>query len=214
LKRAEKIGVPAAKIKKAVTTSIVFTIAPAVSIIICVITLSKDLGIALPWYRLSVVGSLSYETVAASNALSGMGLKLGELAQSLTASQYVTVVFVMTLSIMCGILMVPIAGKKIQKGMIKLGEKNKEWSEIFLNALFIGMIAAFLGLIFCDVSGIFKGETKGLIPVIVMFISAALTVLCGFLMKITKWKFLNDYALPISMVLSMLSAIPLTAWLG
>jgi len=39
--------------------------APAVAIVISVITLSKDLGLPLPWLRLSVVGSLSYETIAA-----------------------------------------------------------------------------------------------------------------------------------------------------
>jgi Na+/glutamate symporter len=37
---------------------------------------------------------------------------------------------------------------------------------------------------------------------------------CGALMKVTGWKFLNDYALPISMVGGMLLAIPYTAWLG
>ena len=38
--------------------------------------------------------------------------------------------------------------------------------------------------------------------------------LCGLGMKILKWNWLNDYALPISLVLGMASAIPITAWLG
>jgi hypothetical protein len=29
-----------------------------------------------------------------------------------------------------------------------------------------------------------------------------------------KWKWLGDYALPISLVLGMASAIPITAWLS
>ena len=47
-----------------------------------------------------------------------------------------------------------------------------------------------------------------------MVVSALIMVLCGALMKALKWKWLNDYALPLSMVIGMASAIPLTALLG
>ena len=213
MKRAKEIGMDQKKIRATILSSLIFTIAPAVSIIICVMTLSKSLGIALPWLRLSVVGSLSYETVAANNALSGMGLKLGEVA-NLTGEQFVTVVFVMTVSILAGVLLSPIASKKIQGGLKKMETRDKRWSAIFSDALFMGMIAAFLGFVFCDFGGIFAGETAGLVPVLVMLSSAVLMMGCGILMKATGWKFLSDYALPISMVLAMLLAIPYTAWLG
>ena len=60
LRRGREIGMDAGKIRKTVRTAAIFTIAPAVSIVISVITLSQTLGIPLPWLRLSVVGSLSY----------------------------------------------------------------------------------------------------------------------------------------------------------
>ena len=213
LKRAKEINIPKEKIKKAIVESIIFTIAPAISIIICIITLSHDLGIALPWYRLSVVGSLSYETVAAQNALSGMGMTLGE-GVTLNASQFITVLFVMTISIMVGIILVPLIGNKLQKGMISLGNKDKRWSEIFQNSLFIGMISAFLGFVFCDFANVFSGGVWSLIPVFVMLSSAVMMLLCGIVMKVTKWRWINDYALPLSMVFGMAMAIPFTAWLG
>ena len=37
---------------------------------------------------------------------------------------------------------------------------------------------------------------------------------CGLLINKLKWKWLNDYALPICMVVGMAVAIPLTNWLG
>ena len=43
-------------------------------------------------------------------------------------------------------------------------------------------------------------------------ISALVMVCLGLAMK--KWKWLGDYALPISLVLGMISAIPITAWLS
>ncbi len=212
LRRAKELNMDKKKIRATILSSLIFTIAPAVSIIICVITLSKSLGIALPWLRLSVVGSLSYETVAANNALSGMGLTLGKVTE-LTGSQFITVVFVMTISIMAGVLLSPIASRKIQNGLKKMENKDKRWSAIFSDALFMGMIAAFLGFVFCDFGGVFIGELAGLVPVLVMLSAAVLMAGCGALMKITGWKFLNDYALPISMVGGMLLAIPYTAWL-
>ena len=77
LKRADQLKMDKGMIKKIMRTAAVFTIAPAVAIVIGVMTLSKDLGIPLPWLRLSVVGSLSYETIAATNAENAMGLKFG-----------------------------------------------------------------------------------------------------------------------------------------
>ena len=216
LKRSKEIGMDQVKIRKTIQTAAIFTIAPAVSIVISVIALSKSLGIPLPWLRLSVVGSLSYEAIAAGNALSAMGLELGKV-DSLTAQQYVNITLVMTISILVGIWLVPLIGKRLLGGMSKLEAKDAKWSEIFQNAMFIGMIAAFLGFVFCDVGMLWNpvsgiNPTAGLIPVAVMGVAALVMVCLGLAMK--KWKWLGDYALPISLVLGMISAIPITAWLG
>ena len=231
LKRSKELGMDQKKVIKTIRTAAIFTIAPAVAIVISVIALSKSLGIPLPWLRLSVVGSMSYEAIAAENAVSAMGLTLGKI-DALTAQQYINIVLVMTISILVGIWLVPLIGKKLLGGMSTLATKDAKWADIFSNAMFIGMIATFLGFVFCDFSRMWSGDengmvaitvegeqqlvtnTSGLIPVCVMAASAFVMLLCGLLMKKLKWKWLNDYALPISLVLGMLSAIPITAWLG
>ncbi len=222
LKRAKQLGMDKALIKKTITSSATFTIAPAISILVGVITLSVALGIPLPWLRLSVVGSLSYETVAASNTLNVLGLSTG--SQLGDASAYVTVAWVMTIGIVLGLFLVPLLTKKIQSGMIKLENKDKRWMEIFNNAMFLGMISAFLGFVFCDVTNLFRSSdwlvengvtrTACLIPVCVMLVSAIVMVILGLLSSKTKKRWITDYALPISLVLGMASAIPLTVWLG
>lgn len=217
VRRSKAIGMDQAKIRKTIRTAAVFTVAPAIAIVISVIALSKSLGIALPWLRLSVVGSLSYETIAAENAVSAMGLTLGKI-DSLTARQYVNITLVMTISIMVGIWLVPVIGKRLQNGMTTLEHKDSRWADILNNAMFIGMIAAFLGYVFCDFSMLWNpvagvSPTTGLIPVCVMAVSAVVMALCGLAMKRFHWKWVNDYALPISLVLGMASAIPITAWL-
>ena len=217
LRRAKAIGMDQAKLRKTIRTAAVFTIAPAVSIVISVIALSKSLGLPLPWLRLSVVGSLSYETIAAENAVSAMGLTLGKI-EALSASQYVTIALVMTISIMVGIWLVPAIGKKLLGGMKTLSNKDSRWADVLQNAMFIGMIAAFLGYVFCDFSRLWTpgdySATSGLVPVCVMAVSAVVMLICGLLMKKFKWQWVNDYALPISLIVGMAAAIPITAWLG
>ena len=217
-RRAKALGITSSVIKKTIASSALFTVAPAVAILLGVITLSKDLGLPLPWLRLSVVGSLSYEAIAASNAVSAMGLKLGEISQ-LAAQQYVNILLVMTISIMMGIWLVPVIGKKLLGGMSNLGKRDAKWADIFQNAMFIGMISAFVGFVFCDISRLWApvegfSATSGLIPVAVMAVSALVMLLCGLVMKVLKWRWVNDYALPISLIAGMAAAIPITAWLG
>ena len=212
-RRGLELNMSKEKLMRIMISSAIFTIAPAVAIIISVITLSKDLGLPLPWLRLSVVGSLSYETIAAANAESAMGLTFGQEV-SLNASQYVTIASVMTLSIMVGIWLVPVVCKKMQGGMINLEKRDKKWADVLSNSMFIGMIAAFVGYVFCDVSTVLKGDTSGLIPVCVTLVSAAVMALSGLLVNKPKFKWVNDYALPVSLIIGMASAIPITAWLG
>ena len=92
--------------------------------------------------------------------------------------------------------------------------KDKKWGEIFNNAMFLGMISAFLGYVFCDVGLVFKGNTSGLVPVCVMVVSAIVMAVCGLSAKKFKMRWLEDYALPFSLILGMASAIPLTGWLA
>ena len=218
VKRSKELGMDQKKIRKTIQTAALFTIAPAVAIVISVLALSKKLGLALPWLRLSVVGSMSYETIAASNALQAMGQTLGS-GSELTAQQYVNVLLVMTISIMVGIIMVPLVAKKLQGGLSNLSKRDAKWADIFQNALFLGMISAFVGFVFSDISRLWNpvegySATSGLIPVLVMVVSMAVMVCCGLLMRKPKLKWLSEYALPISLVAGMASAIPITAWLS
>ena len=175
--------------------------------------------------------------MAANNALSSMLQSLGS-PTPLTAQQYVNVLLVMTISIMMGIWLVPVIGKKLQSGLSSLSNRDAKWADIFQNSLFIGMISAFVGFVFCDVSRLWTADaeglvtvmqtnpdtnlkeavyytsTSGMVPVCVMAVSAIVMMICGLLMRKPKLKWLSEYALPISLILGMAAAIPLTAILG
>lgn len=208
-KAGVEMGIAKTKLRKTVVSSAIFTVAPAVSILMGVIVLSKKLGLALPWLRLSVIGALTYELTAAENAAKAAGTSLSDSATAVNGEQFLNITIVMTLGIIVGLVLVPILCKRIQGGMDKMKQKDTKWGEIVTNALFMGMVSAFMGLIFCDIS---SGLT-GWIPVFVMAVSAVCMALMGLLMKATKWQWLNDYALPVCMLIGMASAIPITNWI-
>ncbi|MBO5683087.1 MAG: DUF5058 family protein [Clostridia bacterium] len=212
LRRAKQLGIAQSTVKKTISSSAVFTVAPAVAILIGIVALSKSIGVALPWLRLSVIGSITYETIAAANALEAAGMTAGTTVTD--PSIFITIAWVMTVGIAAGLVFVPFVTKKIQSGLANVSLKDKKWGEIFNNAMFLGMISAFLGYVFCDVGLVAKGDMSGLIPVCVMAVSAVAMAICGIAATKLKMRWLTDYALPISLVLGMASAIPFTSLLG
>lgn len=207
-RRGKELGMSTAKLKKTIVSTAVFTIAPAVSILIGVITLAKFLGIPLPWIRMSVIGALTYELPAATSTANALGISL---AETITDPKiYSAIAWVMTLGIMPSIILPPILMKKIQGGMLKLKNKDSKWGDLFMTSMFLGMISAFLGMVFADV----RSGLAGWIPIFVLLVSAALMAVCGLLIKKFNMKWLETYALAISMVGAMIFAVIITPVIG
>ena len=200
-RRGKELGISVSKLKKTISSTAIFTIAPAVSILLGVIALSKFLGIPLPWIRMSVIGAITYELPAATSTAEALGISLSELITD--PKVYTAIAWVMTLGIMPSIILPPILMKKIRGGMMKLQAKDSTWSDLFMTALFLGMISAFLGMIFADV----RGGIQGWLPVFVLLVSAVLMAVCGLLSKKCNMKWLETYAISISMLGGMVFAV-------
>ena len=86
-------------------------------------------------------------------------------------------------------------------------EPAYEWSTAFA---FMGMISAFSGMVFSHVTeGI-----KGFLPVCVLGISAIVMAICGLLVKKAKITWLENYAMPFSMLISMAFAVLIAPLFG
>ena len=203
-RRGKQIGIKAEVLKKTIVSTAVFTIAPAISILLGVVTLSKFLGIPLPWIRMSVIGAITYELPAATSTANALGISLSEAITD--PKIYSAIVWVMTLGILPSIVLPPILMKKIQGGMIKIKNKDSRWGDIFMTAMFLGMISAFLGMVFADV----RSGIKGFIPIFVLLVSAAIMGICGILIKKFHMKWLETYALSISMIGARIFAVLIT----
>src|SRR5699024_7707398 len=104
-KRAIYIAIPKDKLKKIIKSTVLSTIIQRLAIVIALFSLASLLGIPLSWFRLSVVGSLAYELLAAEMTVSGLGYD--SLSQFITTddiSSAISIMFVMGISIIGGIV--------------------------------------------------------------------------------------------------------------
>ncbi len=207
-RRGKEIGMETAVLRKTIVSTAVFTIAPAVSILLGVVTLSKFLGIPLPWIRMSVIGAITYELPAATSTANALGISLSETIAD--PRIYSAIAWVMTLGILPSIVLPPILMKRIQGGMVKIKNKDSKWGDIFLTSMFLGMISAFLGMVFADV----RQGLSGFIPIFVLLVSALIMAICGLLIKKCNMKWLETYALSFSMIGAMVFACIITPLIG
>lgn len=205
VKQAKKLGLSTSTVRKTIGSAAVFTLAPAFAILLGVVTLSKMLGLPWPWLRLSVLGALTYELPAATATAGAMGLSTGTAVTDPRA--FTAIAWVMTLGIIPGIILVLFGLKKIQKGFGRLANQDDRWGIILMDSLFMGMIAAFVGMLFSKV----QLGLPGFVPLVVALVSALLMAVCGALIRLCKASWLEQYALPLSMLGAMAAAIPLTA---
>lgn len=204
LKQAKKLNISSNVTKKTILSSILFTIAPAISILVGVITLSKFLGLPFPWLRLSIIGAVTYELPAATIAANTMG---ASISQPITDSTvFATIAWVMSLGIIAGTLLIFLGLPKIQQGVLAFKGKDKRYGELVMDSLFLGMISAFVGLLFANI----RDGISGFIPIVVALVSALLMAICGLLIKKCKITWLEQYALPLSMLGAMALSLPIT----
>ncbi len=195
VRQGRALGIEGKVMKKAAFSSILFTITPSISILLGLVTLSKALGVALPWIRLSVLGAVTYELPAAEAAANAFGLSIsGSIADPKVFS---AIIWVMTTGCITPLIIVPLFLKKLRGGLTKMKKRDQKWGDIFMTALFLGMISAFLGM----------GVSGGLMPVLTLLSSALIMVACGVIIKKSGAEWLRNYALPFSMIGAMALAI-------
>ena len=163
-KQGKKLGLDKSKLRNAVTSSALFTIPSALSVLATVIALAPSLGLVIPWVRLSVIGNLMYETTAAEAAMEAFGHE-GGISHAVTdPTVYAGIAWVMTLGICFALVLLPFLAKPLHKKFMAAsnkeqkadiakdeadaGKKKRTIGE-FINkfatpAIFIGLIGAFV----------------------------------------------------------------------
>lgn len=215
IRRGRELGITRDTVKNTITSSAVFSIAPAIGIAVTVLALSVALGYVLPWIRLSVIGSITYEVPAAEAAIEAAGLTGGIGNEVTDPKVFSAIAWVMTLGSVFPLVLIPFVIKKIQKSITGAVNKNGHWADIMSAAAFIGLIAAFLAR---GIAGIGEGEITsagevinavvadgaGVLSITAIISSVVFMLVLTLANKKLQWKWLEALAMPISMVLAIL----------
>ena len=76
LKAAKEIGIEQEKINMAIKSSAISSIGPSIVILVTMISLIVSMGAPVSWMRLSFIGSVNYEAMAAGFGAQAMGATL------------------------------------------------------------------------------------------------------------------------------------------
>lgn len=218
-KRGKELGIEAAKMKQTVISSALFSVAPAISILATVLALASALGYVLPWIRLSVIGNLAYETVAAEAALEALGTSMAN--SDLNTIEFSTVAWAMTVGSCFPLVLLPFLCKRIHKAMHKVlgggtaengapkkGKISANVGDVLGVAAFIGIMAAFISR---SIMGVQKdGPSAGFMTIAVLLSAMVFTVALDLLCKKKHLTKLEPFVLPIAMFGAMGIAVLLT----
>ena len=204
LKRTQELGMKKATVNKAITNSAIFSILPSLPIVISVAALMPTLGKYLPWLRLSVIGSVAYETACAEITFVTFGLVdgIGSSPESISRA-----IFISAMWVMCGVSVVwPLLNvvalkfyDKTMKGSQKKAGSSGGFMKVAAGAMFLGLVSVMFVPRVVNVKD----------PVgIVTCLTAGMAVLfLDWLAKKTKIKILSDFSFPLAMILGMVAAI-------
>ncbi len=201
------LGMDKTKLKRAVTSSITFTLLPSISILLGVVALSGSLGVPLPWLRLSVVGALPYETNVADMASKSIGLS-GLNASEMTPQAFTTIALVMTIGIIWGLFCCIFLLKRYMKkvnGAEKKATKTKSgrnFGDVLTLAMFIGLVSAYLG----SYIGQFTAD-KNIVPIITALVAAAVMGVFYYFTEKRKIAWLDNFSIAVSMLAGMAAAV-------
>lgn len=158
-----ELGITRKELSNVIRSSLIFSVVPSLSIVVGLFVLIAVLGSVWAWWRLSVIGSLSYETMISSSIAQVLGYaSSAEMLESATGRQFGVVMILMTIAILtlaavCASFISPV----FELPAVKTA------SGYLLPALFGSMA---LGLFASSSSGskVVKGGIKGVLPVLII----------------------------------------------
>ena len=190
-----EIGLTKEKLKTAITSSAIYSIVPSISIVIGLFSLAAVLGVPWSWFRLSVVGSVTYELMAAAM---GAGYEsIAALNAAGDASIVGTVMFVMSICILGGIVGVLIFGKRVQTSLQKAKNTHGAMGALLTGVLSLAIIEAFLPI----------QIMKGPVYLAVVVTSCVIVMIHMAVIKKFKILWLRNFVMADTLLLGMASSL-------
>lgn len=202
MKRCGEMGVTREELRTVVRSSAIFSIVPSLSIVVGLFVLIPSLGAVWSWWRLSVIGSLSYETMIASSISNVLNYaSSAEMMGSATGQQFGVVMILMSIGMLSGFLILLPLGKKLCKSVDLSendpGNQKSTWRNVLSGVFMLVMFSVYIPiLLFTDT-----------VQAAVMITGLIVALLVGALARKPRLAWLNNFVMAFSMLAGLISSV-------
>lgn len=186
-----KMGLSAGQMKGAMKSAAIASIGPSIVVLSGMLSLLVSVGGPIAWMRLSFIGSVMFEGMAAGFGTQAVGVTLGE---GMTPLAYSSAVWTMVLGSIGWIIFATITAGQMDKVQTKIaGSDTKMLTVIAMSAI----LGAFGGLSGGHIVRMNKNTVACIAGGIAMFAMM-------MLYSSTKKKWINEWALTVAIIVGML----------
>ncbi len=191
--RCIELGISKEKLRDVIKSSAVFSVVPAISIVVGFFALVAVFqSVIWPWWRLSVIGSLSYET-----QISGLlASSFGQTMDGLSPSQFGAVLILMSIGMLSGFLILIPFGKKMCMSVTK-DENASTWKYVFSGVFMMTLFAVYIPVILIGDS----------VQAAVMLTGLVVAIILGVLSKKPGLAWLNNFIMAFTLIIGMASSV-------
>lgn len=196
-KRALEMGITAREIRDIIKSSMIFSIVPSLSIVIGLAALAASLGTVWSWWRLSVIGSLSYETQIASTLASTLGFSnTNDMMANAGGDTFGVIMILMSVGMLAGFLIQIPFGKKLATSVDK-ARGGSGWSSVLSGCFMLVLLAVYVPVLLI-------GDThQALVMLTGLMVALALSAAA----KKPGMGWINNFIMAFSMMAGMVSAL-------
>lgn len=194
-----ELGITRKELSNVIKSSLIFSVVPSLSIVVGLFVLIAVLGSVWAWWRLSVIGSLSYETMISSSI--AQVPSSAEMLESATGRQFGVVMILMSVGMLSGFLILLPLGKKLCKSVDRSAAENggSTWKNVLSGVFMLVMFSVYIPiLLFTDN-----------VQVAVMITGLVIAIGVGVLAKRPGLAWLNNFVMAFSMLGGLISSL---AW--
>jgi hypothetical protein len=188
------IGMSKKQMLAAFRSGITTALVPSIAILLGLALLIPRLGVPFPWMRLSVIGSVTYELIAAGAAANEMGLE--GISGSFTGNVFATVVWVMSLGVIFNLLVIGIFTPSIKKLKDRVAGGDEGWMRVMTAAAFFGAVGYMVA----------QPVVKGGAPLVALIGGFIGMLILGVIIQLGKQNWLKEWALAIAIIGGMTAA--------
>ena len=142
-----ELGITRKELSNVIKSSLIFSVVPSLSIVVGLFVLIAVLGSVWAWWRLSVIGSLSYETMISSSIAQVLGYaSSAEMLESATGRQFGVVMILMSVGMLSGFLILLPLGKKLCKSVDRSAAESggSTWKNVLSGVFMLVMFSVYM----------------------------------------------------------------------